>query len=169
MVSAVPAKTIILKCHSDLSEESLHFVWVAATVFDGTLSPPALTALTRYSSCTLRGWSFRVVSQPRRSHRMTGEVGRVRLITGEHGIGQGQNIRFAFRKFRHKMLFSYKTTAAVLDGILSPPALTALTRYSSCGPRGWSARVVSVSRAMPTCDQEPNSPPPAGCSRRSIM
>jgi len=64
---------------------------------------------------------------------------------------------------------SYSTTATVLDGILSPPTLTAFTRYSSCGPRGWFVSEVSLSIAIPTCDHEPNSPPPAGCSRRLMI
>ena len=63
----------------------------------------------------------------------------------------------------------YSTTASVLDGMLSPPTLTALTWYSSCGPRGWFFSEVSLLIAIPTCARTPLFfPMSLGCTSLSI-
>jgi len=57
----------------------------------------------------------------------------------------------------------------LLNGRLRSSKHITITLYSNCGPRGWFVSDVSLSIAIPTCDHEPNSPPPAGCSRRSMI
>ncbi len=52
----------------------------------------------------------------------------------------------------HRGCFTiYRTTAIVFDGSLWPALLIALTRYSSCTPRGWPFNVAVVSSEIAVC------------------
>jgi len=56
----------------------------------------------------------------------------------------GFSLIFGGQFTNSKAQLNHSVTAAVLDGILSPPVFMALSRYSGCIPCGWLTKAASV-------------------------